>query len=220
MEWSPHKLAPGLFLLTILLFLLYPDIDLFVTRQFYNDSNGFIYSKTPWVQFIYQLFGRMHFYVFLGLVWLIYASWRWRKTTEKNLRKRLGYLLLVLILGPGLIVSVLKDHSGRARPSTVIQFGGDRTFTPALIPAEQCERNCSFVSAHAAMGFWFIGLAWVFNDRRWLWFGITVGALVGLGRILQGSHYLSDVIFSFWVLYATSAVLARWMLGIRSIRQQ
>jgi lipid A 4'-phosphatase len=213
MEWSMYKIALGLFLLTVFLFLFYPDLDLFVTRQFYDEESGFIYHNTPWVQFSYHLFARLHFYVFFGLIWLIYASWRWQKMAEKDLRRRLAYLLLVLILGPGLLVSVLKDHSGRARPSMVVELGGDRTFTPALIPAEQCARNCSFVSGHAAMGFWFIALAWVFRDRRWFWFGITVGALVGLGRILQGSHYLSDVIFSFWVVFGTSAIIARWFFG-------
>lgn len=217
MEWSRHKLALGLFLLTLFLFLLYPDIDLFITRQFYDEEAGFIFHDTPWVQFSYHLFAKLHLYIFFGLIWLIYASRRWRKTGEKGLRKRLGYLLLVLILGPGLIVSVLKDHSGRARPSMVIEFGGDKAFTPVLIPAEQCTRNCSFVSGHAAMGFWFIALAWVLSDRRWLWFGIMIGTVVGLGRILQGSHYLSDVIFSFWVVYASCVFLARYFLNHGSV---
>jgi len=220
MEWSMHKIALGLFLLTIFLFLFYPEIDLFVSQQFYDEESGFFYHNTSWVQFSYHLFARLHFYIFFGLIWLIYASWRWQKTAEKDLRRRLAYLLLVLILGPGLLVSVVKDHSGRARPSTVVEFGGDRTFTPALIPADQCARNCSFVSGHAAMGFWFIALAWALRDRRWLWLGITIGTIVGLGRIMQGSHFLSDVVFSFWILYATSAFLGRWMLGIRSIQRR
>lgn len=213
MEWSRHKLALSLFLLTLFLFLLYPDIDLIVTRQFYDEEAGFIFHDTPWVLFSYHLFAKLHFYVFFGLLWLLFASWFWRKSSEKDLRRKLLFLLLVLILGPGLIVSALKDHSGRARPSQVVEFGGEKSFTGALIPANQCERNCSFVSGHAAMGFWFIALAWVFRDRRWFWFGIAIGAFVGLGRILQGSHYLGDVIYSFWVDYASCVFLARYFLN-------
>ena len=42
---------------------------------------------------------------------------------------------------------------------------------------------------------------------------IALGLLVGTGRIIQGSHFLSDVVFSFWVVYGVSAVCARWLLA-------
>ena len=65
------------------------------------------------------------------------------------------FLLLSLALGPGLLVNtVLKDHWGRARPA---QIDGIRRrsqhFTPALVPADQCARNCSFPAGHPAIGF-------------------------------------------------------------------
>ena len=63
------------------------------------------------------------------------------------------------------------------------------------------------------MGFFLIALAWVFRDRRWLWAGITLGALVGLGRVVQGAHFLSDIVFAFWTVSGTCLLLAHWILG-------
>ena len=127
---------------------------------------------------------------------------------------------MVLLLGPGLMVNeVLKGHSGRARPMTVTQFEGDRQFTPAFAAADQCDHNCSFVSGHAGMGFFLIALAWVFRDRRWLWAGIALGALVGLGRVVQGAHFLSDIVFAFWTVFGTCLLFAHWMLGSSRIEE-
>jgi lipid A 4'-phosphatase len=217
--WLKRHVAVVLFLGMVLLFLLFPNMDLLVSSWFYRADTGFYLNDTTWVQSSYKLFATLHNYLFFTLLWLLFASWKWRRASEQGLRKRLWFLLLVLMLGPGLMVSVLKDNSGRARPSTIIEFGGEKDYTAVLRPASQCELNCSFVSGHAAMGFFFISLAWVFRDRRWLWSGIILGSLVGLGRIVQGAHFFSDIVFSFWVVYASCALIARYLLDKRAIRK-
>ena len=87
--------------------------------------------------------------VALGAVWLaLIGRPLWRLD-----RKALVFLVAATALGPGLIANtVLKDHWGRARPYQTDSFGGTRQFTPAPLPAAQCERNCAFVSGHAALG--------------------------------------------------------------------
>ena len=73
-------------------------------------------------------------------------------------------------LGPGLVVNgILKEHWGRARPRDVTQFGGDRRFTPALVIADQCERNCSFSAGHPSAGFALAALAYASISRRRRW---------------------------------------------------
>jgi lipid A 4'-phosphatase len=216
-RWIETHLALLTLLASVLFFLLFPNLDLSISNWFYREDGGFFLNNQFWVQLSYRLFHKIHYLVLAVLCWLLFASWRWRRNSEQSLRTGLWFLILVLLLGPGLSVSVVKDYSGRARPAAITEFGGQKDYTPALRPADQCERNCSFVSGHAAMGFFFISLAWVFRDRRWLWFGIGLGSLVGLSRIVQGSHFFSDVVFSFWMVYAICALLARLVLKRTSI---
>lgn len=191
------------------LFLAWPRIDLVAAGWFYQPGEGFFLSQHPLVLLSYRLFADLHLLVIPLLSFLLLWALFCRLTSRPYL-----YLLLVLILGPGFVVnSVLKMESGRARPSQITEFGGQRHFTGAFVKADQCEKNCSFVSGHAAMGFFPLALAWVFGKRRWLTLGILLGGLVGLGRMMQGAHFLSDVIFSFWVVYFTALALGVALLG-------
>jgi lipid A 4'-phosphatase len=116
----------------------------------------------------------------------------------------------VAVTGPMLLVNgVFKDHWGRARPSQVVEFGGTQQFTRAALPADQCPKNCSFVSGHASVGFYFLALAFVWPRRRALWLaaGTALGLGVGLVRIVQGGHFLSDVLFAGIVVYLTARIL-------------
>lgn len=196
------------------LFRLVPQIDLWFSGLFFDPRQGFFLSESPPVKFVYLLFRYLPFFVIPLLLWLLFASWHWGGAHERPVRRSLLFLLVVLLLGPGLLVhQVLKDGAGRARPRQVEQFDGDKRFTPAFVISDQCKRNCSFTSGHAAMGFFFMAFAWTFKDRRWLLYGGTIGVIVGLGRIVQGSHFLSDVVFSGAVVYLTAVLCARWLLG-------
>lgn len=199
------------FIACVLIFWFYPQIDLLTSALFFDPEKGFFLGSHALVLFSYQLFARLQFLVLgLLLLALITAQWipAWRLRGQ---RRAAIYLLLLLLTGPGLLVNAgVKENWGRARPREVTEFGGHQTFTPALIPAAQCEHNCSFVSGHAALGFYLIGMAWVTRQRRWLAAGIALGMLVGAGRILQGGHFLGDVIFSFWIVYFSADILA-WL---------
>jgi lipid A 4'-phosphatase len=196
----------------VLAFTAFPQIDVGVAAFFYTPDSGFYLAKNPLVLFSYQVFARIQLLV-LGLLLLSWLATRYFFNGQRRAQtKSVLYLLLLLLIGPGLVVNaVLKEEWGRARPREVVEFGGQKQFTPALVPTTQCATNCSFVSGHAAMGFYPLGMAWATGRRRWLAAGILTGALVGAGRILQGGHFLSDVIFAFWVVYITAQVLAYLM---------
>lgn len=212
---APIRLWPWVLLVGLaLLFRFVPEIDLWFSGLFYDPQRGFFLKNALPVQLSYVFFRYLPYAVIPALLWLLFASWRWGGARERPLRRSVLFLLVVLLLGPGLLVHQgLKDNSGRARPAQVEPFGGKRYFTPAFVFADQCEKNCAFVSGHAAMGFFFLAFAWVFQDRRWLLYGGIIGALVGLGRIMQGSHFLSDIVFSFVAVLLTALLCARWLLG-------
>jgi len=206
----------GLLALTVALFLLFPDIDLAASRLFYDPRAGFglawgpavaLERSIPWIT------GLIIALVAVGTLWLLSTGrplWRLE-------RRVLAFIALATALGPGLLVNVvLKDHWGRARPGQIEAFGGTRQFTPAPLPSDQCARNCAFVSGHAALGFSLVGFAFLVPRRRPRAFAIGValgfGALVGLGRIAAGGHFLSDVVYAGFLIYMTSWLLHHWIV--------
>ena len=198
-----------------LVFAFYPSLDLRTSGLFYRDG-AFFLGRNPWVRFVYRgVPVAATLYTLFILFAFGYLSLG-RRTTLLGLGKKAYlYLILAFALGPGLVVNlVLKDHYGRARPSQIVQFGGNKEFTPAFVLSDQVEPNGSFVCGHAAVGFYFVALALLFDGRRRRRvFAAAVGggALIGLVRIVQGGHFLSDVVFSFVFVYLVSYLLYAFM---------
>jgi lipid A 4'-phosphatase len=120
----------------------------------------------------------------------------------------LVFLLSAVILGPGLLVNMgLKDNWGRPRPRQVMEFGGEKHYEPPLSPGLRCDDCHSFVSGHASIGFCFFGLALLSRSRKWLWLPAIAGTAIGVTRIAQGGHFLSDVLFSGWVVWYSTVFL-------------
>ncbi|MBI5162862.1 MAG: phosphatase PAP2 family protein [Magnetospirillum sp.] len=118
--------------------------------------------------------------------------------------RRTGLFLLgSLALGPGLIVNVLfKDVWGRPRPTHIAEFAGSGTYVFPLVPSGQCDSNCSFPSGHAALAYWLVAFALLAPPRLRPWAvaaAVGFGSLVGLSRIAQGGHFLSDVVFAAFI---------------------
>jgi len=147
----------------------------------------------------------------VAVLWLIGRVMRMAFATA--LGRRVGFLVVSLAVGPGLLVeSVLKSFSGRARPRDITVFGGEHPFTPAIWLADSCERNCSFVSGHAALAFWTTAFAFVCPApyRAWVLVGgLVLGGLMGLARMAEGAHFLSDVFFAGFFVVALNVWLAR-----------
>ena len=214
MAWLRRYWGIPFLLVLQLAFWQMPAIDLWFSGLFWRPGEGFFLADLAPVQWSYAIFRDIPYVLVPLLAWLFLASWVWARRSEVALRRGLLFLFLVMAIGPGLVVNeVFKAESGRARPATVQQFEGTRQFTPAFEPSDQCSSNCSFVSGHAAMGFFFLAFAWVLRDRRWLYWGAAIGLLVGLGRMMQGAHFLSDVLFGYPVVYLTALLLARPLLG-------
>ncbi len=212
----------GSFIATALLFYVIPELDIRFSMLFYDPFNGFYLADAPFCRWIYDSVEIVSIAWVVLAVLLLAAVWIRKKSLFGLSTKHLIYLLAALAIGPGLIVNlVLKDNWGRARPYDVIQFGGTSAFTPAFVISGECDKNCAFVSGHAAMGFYFIAFGFLCQRRRSLFvlLAIIYGAIAGLVRILQGGHFLSDVVFAFFVIYATSAVLYWIMFERKSSRE-
>ncbi|BBB29593.1 phosphatase PAP2 family protein [Neptunomonas japonica] len=198
-----------IFILCTLFFTIFSSIDLRVASFFYTPDEGF-YLRDIWFnQFIHSTFARIHLLWLVAFIaGLIYC---WKKGLKAK-QKIFFFLIVTMVVGPGILVNVLiKDNSiGRARPVHIEQFGGKASFTPAFAYSGQCKKNCSFVSGHAAIGFYAIVLGWVFRKRAWFWAGFSLGAIIGLSRIMEGGHFLSDIVFAFWSVYFSTLLIARF----------
>jgi lipid A 4'-phosphatase len=197
-----------LFFIFVFIFFLLPEIDISVTNLFFNFDQGFEFARLNWVMLSYWVFAKIHFFYFFVLFYLLLHQLILRRFKTLFTRKII-FIIFALVLGPGLVVNHLfKENWGRARPHEVTQYGGVNHYTAPFVKSNECDGNCSFVSGHASGAFFLLTLTWVLGSRKWFWLGLLVGGVVGLGRMLQGGHFLSDIVFSFWFVYFSSQVSA------------
>ena len=188
-----------LFLLLLTIFLIFPEIDIAFTSLFYDGT--FYLSYNNFVYFIHKgVKPAMIIFTILLIILLI------RNSIKDNLffsKKEIIYLLIVLIVGPILVVNLIfKENSGRVRPRHTIYFGGEKNFTPPFIFSKNCKTNCSFVCGHASAGFYFLAFIPLVRRKKLMaTLALTLGFTIGAVRIVQGSHFLSDVIFSAFFVY-------------------
>jgi lipid A 4'-phosphatase len=196
----------ALFAICLLLFSVWPGIDIYVSAAFY-ENGAFAGQGNAIVKASYHFFAVLPVLCLVVLVSGLALSFR---KPRLRLRSTCVFMLICLFLVPGLAIDKgIKDNStGRSRPRNIETFGGDAHFSGPFQYAGTCSRNCSFVSGHAANGFFLMSPFWAIGGRRWLVFGILAGSLAGVGRILQGAHFLSDVVFAGWVSYFLYGLIA------------
>ncbi|QBK04694.1 phosphatase PAP2 family protein [Hylemonella gracilis] len=196
----------GFVLGVVLLFGLWPTLDLTVSGWFYAGDGQFPAKQWAWVRTIYDYPKVGQWIVVAALLALLLGRFlpgRWRVT--RSWRRRCLALLLAAALGVGWLVhDVVKEVSNRPRPNQTLGLGGEYAFVPMLRSGMQCGDCVSFVSGHAAGGF--VYMAWGMwgapaTRRRWRRIGWFAGGVLGGVRILQGGHFLSDVLFSAVVMW-------------------
>lgn len=178
---------------------LFRDIDLSLSRRFYNDGQ-FVWQDNA----VAKVMGKGIPEVLVGIAVVIFIIWLAGKSRHKDyLGINTKVMLLTsgtMFLGPILIINgIFKSFWGRARPRDVVQFGGDKLFTPPLEISDQCQWDCSFMSGHTAVAFWTLSLA-LLAPRKYRSLAISVvlifGTAMAVVRIGQGAHFFSDVLFS------------------------
>ena len=209
-----------LFILMIGPGLTFPGVDLSLSGLFYVPGTGFTWSADGVLEFVRAavpdiIVGSFVVCVLLWIAGRLNAEWPWRITTP-----RMTYLFLTLLVGPALIVEgILKPFWGRARPKDIELFGGEQAYTLPWQIANECAHNCSFVSGHVAVAFWLTAYAYLLSSK-WRAAAIAAGVIVGLGmglvRVAQGAHFLSDAIAAGFIVILVNEILARLVLNRRT----
>ena len=201
----------ALTLMCIWVYLIWPELDLWVARWFYQPSTGFIAKQWPWVQTWHMTVPWVGRAMLIGCLLMLATGRRWMTPA---MHRKVIALSVCLVLGLWILMHQgFKDHWGRSRPDGITELGGKEAYTSPLVPSSACDRNCSFMSGHAGTGFVLISigaLATTRTRRRWLAIGWTAGLTLGLIRMAQGGHFLGDVIFGGLLLWAC-AWATRWL---------
>ena len=186
-------------------------VDLAVEALFYSPGAGWaLGGREPWV-FLYR-YGNIPAFA-LGVMGVIAFALSFFSERFRPDRMAALFVVVLLALGPGLLVNtVFKDHWGRPRPADIVQFGGTETYRSFWHPGSP-DQGRSFPSGHAAVGFFLMAPFFVLRRkapgwaRRALLAGILYGLTMGLGRMIQGGHFLTDVIWSGCMVYFTGLFL-------------
>lgn len=204
-----QRLISILLLLILSLVLLYysPIIDQRVSLlPFDTVVNKFYGESCAWCRLIYLLVPFLTgIMIAIPVILLVFY-----KKISNHYKRATIIVLLALALGPGLIVNtILKNHWGRARPYQVLR--DNQTFSPVWQRHANAPENNSFCSGHASIGF-FLGIPFLALRRKKLAVIVSIagGSVIGIVRILQGGHYVTDVVFA-GILVWLSAFLAIYL---------
>lgn len=203
MTAKPYLILIPLTALVAYIFHHFPMLDIQVSSLFYDDETKQFPFHQHW--FFYGVEKGVYWleYICLALPLISLLQIQFKKKPLLPLsRVRLAFLIVALIAGPGVIVHQgFKEYFGRARPTETTAFGGVHDFTLPFIVSD--ADSASFVSGHAAMGYYLAAYAFVVSrKKRNVVYagGIAAGLFTGFCRVVQGRHFLSDIVFSGFVM--------------------
>jgi len=121
--------------------------------------------------------------------------------------KKILFLWISVIFNIVIVVNLLlKNFWGRARPNDILQLGGKESYTPWFKVSDACSSNCSFVSGDASVGFALVGLFFLTKNKNFYWLALFSGFFLGIIRILEGGHFLSDIVFAGFLIFILTYV--------------
>jgi membrane-associated PAP2 superfamily phosphatase len=207
---SPAAVAALLLTLAVTFIFRYSDLDLRLQALAFRPTEPHwpYADRQPW-PLLHDVGTWPGLLLAIGATIVLGASFasdrlaRWRFAS--------AYIFVLMALGPGLVTNLLgKQLCGRPRPSDVVQFGGSFPFhrpfdlgTPG--------RGFSFLCGHCSMGFLFYAFAFLFRGwKRWgaFAFATASGFIIGVGRVVQGAHFPSDVVLDGTIMFTLAAVLS------------
>lgn len=190
------------------------DVDLWLAAVLYDPTARAFPLRTT---FLFDTI--LHHWTKYIVVLLACLAWAGYLLTHAvpgiwSYRRELLFLGLALVLAPAAVAG-LKLVSDRHCPWDVVQFGGFAPYLALLDPAPAglTPGHC-FPAGHATTGFSLMAfhfVGWSLTQRRLSWAGLTLGLVVGLGlgfgRMAQGAHFLSHVLWSGLVCWIVLVAL-------------
>lgn len=214
------RVAWAIFCVSVV-FMLAPEFDRWVSRQVSSPETGFFWARLGLWQPVRDLVVISVAAVAVTALATLVARLIWPRRRGIMRVGTALYLVASLALVPGLLVNgVLKDNWGRPRPIHLAEFqdppslAPDLEFQPVWVMSAQCPANCSFVSGEASAAMVLVTLVPLVGPhcrRAALVAALAWGGLVGAMRVIQGGHFLSDVLLAGLLTYLAVGLLHRWL---------
>ncbi|MDH4151217.1 MAG: phosphatase PAP2 family protein [Betaproteobacteria bacterium] len=192
-----------LVLLVLLVALESTDIDRTFSHWFFDP----VTQTFPW-RHSFLLDSVLHHWVKYAvmLVACITAAmllFTWIVPALRPQRALLLFVVLAMTLAP-LTVTTLKQVTDRPCPWDLVGYGGDVPYTHLFSAREPSHaRGLCFPAGHAATGFALLAFFFAAHHRRRvtlaraaLLAGAVAGFALGMGRVAQGAHFVSHVLWS------------------------
>jgi membrane-associated PAP2 superfamily phosphatase len=199
--------------LVSVIFAAVPELDLMVSRFFWEPATGFNANQDRFL-LAFRDTNRLLPWVVVGTaVALLIPNPLLRHLKYPPAPHKLLFVLTFLAAGPGLGVHWIKMLVGRARPRALEEFGGSADFTPPWQLTDQCVRNCSFISGEAASAFALLALVVFIRPKYSKFYLFTVGIVAAgfsLNRVVFGAHFLSDVMIAWNMMFVLAVILWQW----------
>ena len=200
-------LSTIVFFISIIFLSIGSSFDIYLSGLFYEGKQTFFLQSFD----NFTIFIRKFFLYFLILYLILFPSISWYFSiniiylNNKLTLKDVIFIFLSFVFNLVIVINLLlKNFWGRARPNDIVELGGGEIFTPWFVFSDACEKNCSFVSGDSAAGFSIIILFFLTKNKFFFWLSIISGVLIGSTRILEGGHFVSDVLFSGLLIFVLS----------------
>jgi len=198
------------FLLSSILLAVGPSFDIFFSGLFYLDKNQFLVQSYYFVAILFRKIILILILIYILILPIIsfYAPIKKIYFGYNFKIKKIIYIWVTALFSLVFVVNIiLKNIWGRARPNEIFEMGGKNTFTPWYQISTQCDLNCSFVSGDAAVGFSLVVFYFIIKRELYLWLSLLLGFSIGGIRIMEGGHFISDVIFSCLVVFLFNFII-------------
>lgn len=200
--WFWHAVVPSLLFFELAMMFEVSYLDVGLASYYFNfvDERWRCYTCW-WSNALLHTGGRL----LTGSVWLyFFGVWlaSFRYTTLVFLRRAYCYVWVAMICA-GSCVTLLKRITNVDCPWALALFDGTYPYVrlledrPDYLPLSEC-----FPSAHAAAGFAFLSLYFLWRDyhRFWAYTGLGIGLLLGFlygyGQQARGAHFVSHDIWA------------------------
>ncbi|MFA5983447.1 MAG: phosphatase PAP2 family protein [Methylococcaceae bacterium] len=201
-RWQELFILLALAVLTTPVFWL-TDLDRQAAALFHQAGT----QGNPWPNQHWWLWRYLYEYAFtatimVAVIALLLAVFSHKFAVLMPYKKPALYILLVIVLGPGLMINLIfKDHWGRPRPVHITDFGGQYQYIPPLQIGHTPEK--SFPCGHCSVGYLLFTLYFLSSKRKALYFGIALGLamVLAITRMSAGGHFVSDILWSGYLVF-------------------